>query len=424
MNKFLGYRCSLCGTEYGPVEVTYTCPKDGGNLDVVLDLDTLRTRFQPSDIASRSDASLWRYLPLLPVGEFSGDATPLHAAGGTPVFALRRIGEGLGVRQLWLKDESRNPTGSFKDRASAVVVARAREIQADVIVTASTGNAGAALAGMAAAVGQKAIVLAPRTAPPAKVAQLLVFGATVVLVDGTYDDAFDLTLKAAQEFGWYCRNTGFNPFTAEGKKTAAFEIWEWWETAHKEWHEEIGEAADHAPLTVFVSVGDGNIISGIHKGFKDLLQLGWIPRVPRLIGVQAAGSAAVSNAFLAGTEAISPVVAKTLADSISVDLPRDGVRAVRAATETGGAYVTVTDDEILRAVAALGLSGIFAEPAGAAAYAGFLRALADGLVQREDPMLVLNTGSGLKDTNAAMRAVGQAPVIEPTLTALKDVLKQ
>jgi threonine synthase len=424
MNKFLGYRCSLCGTEYGPVEVTYTCPKDGGNLDVVLDLEALRTRFQPSDIASRSDASLWRYLPLLPVAEFSGDATPLHVAGGTPVFALRRIAEGLGVRQLWLKDESRNPTGSFKDRASAIVVARAREIQADVIVTASTGNAGAALAGMAAAVGQKAIVLAPRTAPPAKVAQLLVFGATVVLVDGTYDDAFDLTLKAAQEFGWYCRNTGFNPFTAEGKKTAAFEIWEWWETAHKEWHHEMGEAADHAPLTVFVSVGDGNIISGIHKGFKDLLQLGWIPRLPRLIGVQAAGSAAVANAFLARTEEIKSVVAKTLADSISVDLPRDGVRAVRAATETGGAYVTVTDDEILRAVADLGLSGIFAEPAGAAAYAGFLRALANGVVHRDDPVLVLNTGSGLKDTSAAMRAVGEAPVIEPTLTALKDALQQ
>jgi len=424
MSKFLGYRCSICGTEYGPAELSYTCPKDGGNLDVVLDLDMLRTKFQPSDIASRSDPSLWRYLPLLPVAELSGGATPLHAAGGTPVYALRRIGDGLGVKRLWLKDESRNPTGSFKDRASAVVVARAREIQADVIVTASTGNAGAALAGMAAAVGQKAIVLAPKTAPPAKVAQLLVFGATVLLVDGSYDDAFDLTLKAAQEFGWYCRNTGFNPFTAEGKKTAAFEIWEWWETAHKEWHQQIGEAADHAPLTIFISVGDGNIISGIHKGFKDLLGLGWIQQVPRLVGVQASGSAAIANAFHSRTEEIKSVKASTLADSISVDMPRDGLRAVRAATETGGSYVTVSDDEILRAVADLGLSGIFAEPAGAAAYAGFLRALADGSVHREDPVLILNTGSGLKDTKAAMLAVGQAPIIEPTLTALKDALNK
>lgn len=424
MNKFLGYRCSICATEYGPTDSLYTCPKDGGNLDVVLDLETLRTKFQPSDIASRADPSLWRYLPLLPVAEIPGQATPLHTAGGTPVYSMRRMGDDLGTKQLWLKDESRNPTGSFKDRASAVVVARAREIEAKVVVTASTGNAGAALAGMAAAVGQKAVVLAPRTAPPAKVAQLLVFGATVVLVDGTYDDAFDLTLKAAQEFGWYCRNTGFNPFTAEGKKTAAFEIWEWWEKAHKEWHQQIGEAADHAPLTVFVSVGDGNIISGIHKGFKDLQALGWIQHVPRLIGVQAAGSAAIANAYASRSEDIKPVTAKTLADSISVDLPRDGLRAVRAATETGGAYVTVSDDEILRAVAELGLSGVFAEPAGAAAYAGLRRALADGVVRREDPVLVLNTGSGLKDTSAAMRAVGQAPVIEPTLPALKEALNK
>jgi threonine synthase len=423
MDKFLGYRCSLCGTEYGPIEVTYTCPKDGGNLDVVLDYKSLGTKFQPSDIESRADPSLWRYLPLLPVAEVPGSMSPLHAAGGTPVFSLRRIDPGSGLQSVWLKDESRNPTASFKDRASALVVARAREIGAEVVITASTGNAGAALAGMAAAIGQRAVVLAPRTAPPAKVAQLLVFGATVVLVDGSYDDAFDLTLKASQEFGWYCRNTGYNPFTAEGKKTAALEIWEWWRTTHAEWHQGIGEHAEHAPLTVFVSVGDGNIISGIHKGFKDLLQLGWMRQIPRLIGVQAAGSAAISNAFQAGTETITPVSAKTLADSISVDLPRDGVRAVRAAKETGGTYIVVSDEDILRAVADLGLLGIFAEPAGATAYAGLLKASADGIVQPGDPILVLNTGSGLKDVNSAMRAVGQAPVIEPTLKALKGILR-
>lgn len=424
MNKFLGYRCSLCGTEYGPAEATYTCPKDAGNLDVVLDFESLRTKFQPTDIESRSDPSLWRYLPLLPVAEVPGSMTPLHAAGGTPVFSLPRTPQSTGPANVWLKDESRNPTASFKDRASALVVARAREIAAEVVITASTGNAGAALAGMAAAIGQRAVVLAPKTAPPAKVAQLLIFGATVVLVDGTYDDAFELTLTAAQEFGWYCRNTGYNPFTAEGKKTAALEIWEWWRTTHAEWHQGIGENAEHAPLTVFVSVGDGNIISGIHKGFKDLQQLGWMSRIPRLIGVQAAGSAAIANAFQAGTEVITPVAANTLADSISVDLPRDGVRAVRAARETGGTYVVVSDEDILRAVAALGLLGVFAEPAGAAAYAGFLKAAADGVVQPDDPILILNTGSGLKDVHSAMRAVGQAPVIEPTLKALKGILRK
>jgi len=275
---------------------------------------------------------------------------------------------------------------------------------------------------MSAAVGKKAIIFAPKSAPPAKVAQLLVFGAKVILVDGTYDDAFDLTVKAANEFGWYCRNTGYNPFTAEGKKTAAFEIWEWWESTHQKWHEQVGMDLDHAPLTVFVSVGDGNIISGIHKGFKDLYQLGWLPRIPRIIGVQADGSAAISNAFHADTETITPISANTIADSISVDLPRDGVRAVRAAKETGGMYVNVSDEEILKAIAELGKIGVFAEPAGATAYAGLVKAAASGIVGSEDPILVLNTGSGLKDVRAAMQAVQPAPIIEPTLEAVKKLL--
>jgi threonine synthase len=411
MSKFSGYRCSLCKTEYQPGQVNYTCPQDGGNLDVILDYAGIREKYEPEDITSRADPSLWRYAPLLPVHEVKGEGTPLHAAGWTPVFKLDTLAAKLGLGQLWLKDESRNPTASFKDRASAIVVARAREIKAEVVVTASTGNAGAALAGMAAAVGQKAVIFAPKSAPPAKVAQLLVFGAKVLLVDGTYDDAFDLTVKAANEFGWYCRNTGYNPFTAEGKKTAAFEIWEFME-------ETIGDA----PYTVFVSVGDGNIISGLHKGFKDLMELGWIEQMPRIIGVQAEGSAAVANAFHAGTEEIIPVSAKTLADSISVDLPRDGVRAVRAARDTGGTYITVSDKEILSAIGELGKVGVFAEPAGATSYAGLVKAAASGLVAGTDPILVLNTGSGLKDVKAAMRSVSEAPIIKPKLEAIKKFL--
>jgi len=414
MDKFIGYRCSLCNAEYLPGQVTYTCPKDGGNLDVVLDYDTLRQKFQPEDLTCRCEDSLWRYLPLLPVPDPGGEGTPIRAAGWTPVFSLSRLADKLGLRHLWLKDESRNPTASFKDRASAVVVARAREIGAEVVVTASTGNAGAALAGMSAAIGQKAVIFAPKTAPPAKVAQLLVYGARVLLVDGSYDDAFDLTIKAAQEFGWYCRNTGYNPFTAEGKKTAAFEIWEWTTISKFEFR--------NSKLNVFVSVGDGNIISGIHKGFKDLLALGWMEKMPRIIGVQAEGSAAIANAFHAGTEKITPVSAKTIADSISVDLPRDGVRAIRAARQTGGTYITVSDHDILAAIAELGKVGVFAEPAGATSYAGLVRAVAQGLIGPEEPILVLNTGSGLKDVRAAMQAVVEAPVIEPTLEAVKRLL--
>jgi threonine synthase len=422
MNKFTGYRCSLCGTEYLPGQVTYTCPKDGGNLDIILDYDYIKKKFHPEDVTSRTESSLWRYLPLLPVNEPDGDSTPLHAAGWTPVFALTRLAEKLGLKHLWLKDESRNPTASFKDRASAIVVTRARELKSEIVVTASTGNAGAALAGMSAAVGQKAVIFAPKSAPQAKVAQLLIFGAKVILVDGTYDEAFDLTVKASNEFGWYCRNTGYNPFTLEGKKTAAFEIWEWWMEAHRDWHKQDGPLDNHSPLTIFVSVGDGNIISGIHKGFKDLLALGWIPNLPRIIGVQAEGSAAIANAFHANTEIITPVSATTIADSISVDLPRDGVRAVRAAKETGGTYVTVSDAEIIKAIAELGKMGVFAEPAGATAYAGLVKATGSGVVGSDDPILVLNTGSGLKDVRAAMQAVQPAPIIEPTLDAVKKIL--
>ncbi len=412
MKLFLGYRCSLCKTEYEPDQVTYTCPKDGGNLDVLLDIPAIRQKYQPGDLTSRADFSLWRYLPLLPVEDPGGEGTPLRTAGWTPVYTPAALAGPLGLERLWIKDEGRNPTASFKDRASAVVVARARQIHAEVVVTASTGNAGAALAGMSAAIGQRSVIFAPKTAPPAKVAQLLVYGAQVILVDGNYDSAFDLTIQASQEFGWYCRNTGYNPFTVEGKKTAAFEIWE----------QVLLKNSFDRPLCVFVSVGDGNIISGIHKGFKDLAELGWLPVMPRLFGIQSEGSAAVANAFAAGSEQIIPVSATTLADSISVDLPRDGVRAVRAATQTSGAYLTVPDADILTAIAELGRAGIFAEPAGSTAYAGLKKALRTGLIQPTDPVLVINTGNGLKDTRAALQAVTAAPIIEPNMEALRKHL--
>ncbi len=410
MTKFIGYRCSICDTEYGPNDVTYTCPADGGNLDVVLDYDGLKKK-SVDDLILKGDASLWRYLPLLPVSEPGGKMTPFRAAGWTPMFSPQVLKDELGLQNIWIKDESRNPTASFKDRASTVVVARAREIGAEIVVTASTGNAGAALAGMSAAVGHQSVIFAPKTAPPAKIAQLLIYGSKVLLVDGNYDAAFDLSVEAAQAFGWYCRNTGYNPFTAEGKKTAAFEIWE-----------QLLIADPGKQLNIFVSVGDGNIISGIHKGFKDLLALGLIEKTPRIFGIQSDESAAIANAFNAGNEDVQPVAATTRADSISVDLPRDGLRALRAATQTGGAYITVPDTEIIAAIADLGKVGIFAEPAGSTSYAGLKKALNDDLIKSDDLVVVVNTGSGLKDVNAAMQSAGEAPIIKPTLEAVKELL--
>ncbi len=414
MKSFVGFQCSICGKEFVTDRAMYTCPEDGGNLNVVLDYEFIQQHYQVDDITNRTDYSLWRYLPLLPVEDPGSEGTPLRTVGWTPLYTLPGIKEQYGLKSFWLKDDGKNPTASFKDRASAVLIARARQIGAEVIVTASTGNAGAALAGMAAAVGQKAVIFAPKTAPPAKVAQLLIYGAQVILVDGSYDDAFDLTIQASNEFGWYCRNTGYNPFTAEGKKTAAFEIWE---------QILLGLEPGDVPLNIFVSVGDGNIISGIHKGFKDLQELGWLHKMPRLFGIQSTGSAAVANAFRDKTETITPVSAHTIADSISVDLPRDGVRAVRAATQTNGAYLTVTDEVIIAAIAELGKVGVFAEPAGATAFAGMKQALQQGLINGDDNILVLNTGNGLKDVRAALMAVKEAPIISPTMDALKALLQ-
>ena len=412
-HKFLHYSCSLCRAKYSSEDVIYTCPKDGGNLDIILDYEAIKNRTKQVSFLDHPEASMWRYLNLLPIDDPGAYGTPLRRAGWTPIYKPPRLGKALGLKYLWLKDESPNPTGSFKDRASALVVSRAAQIGAEVIVTASTGNAGAALAGMAAAVGAQAVIFVPRTAPPGKIAQLLVYGAKVIMVDGTYDQAFDLSIDATQEFGWYNRSTGFNPFTAEGKKTAAFEIWEQlilrWREAERR-------------LTIFIPVGDGNIISGIHKGFKDLQALGWISTMPRLMGVQSIGSAAVALTYQHGDEKINPVHADTIADSISVDLPRDGVRAVCAVRETDGAYLVVSDAEILKAIAELGKAGIFAEPAAATAYAGLVKAVEKRQVDPDDFILVLSTGNGLKDVDAAMQSVSVAPIIDPTLESLRKVL--
>ncbi len=411
MGSFTGYQCSICGKQYQPGEVTYTCPDDNGILDVLLDYQDLENK-TTDELILKDENSLWRYFPLIPVENLIGEGTTLRSAGWTPTYSPPQLKRNLGVKQLWVKDESSNPTASFKDRASAVLVARAKEIGAEVIVTASTGNAGAALAGMAAGVEQESVIFAPKTAPQAKIAQLLIYGARVILVDDNYDAAYQLSLEATEEFGWYNRNTGYNPFTAEGKKTAAYEIWE----------QVLLTNQLDKPLCVFVSVGDGNIISGIHKGFKDLYRIGQIKHMPRIFGCQSTGSAAIYNAYKSGKEEIKPVSATTMADSISVNLPSDGLRALRAATQTDGAYVAVEDEKILKAIADLGEVGIFSEPAGATSLAGLKLALADGLVKEDDPILVLNTGSGLKDVKAAMQAAGEAPVIKPVLDEVKKLL--
>jgi threonine synthase len=321
------------------------------------------------------------------------------------------MAEALGVRQVWVKDDGQNPTASLKDRASAMVIAHAMEQNIDIVTTASTGNAAAALAGVAASVGMKTIIFVPAAAPEAKVAQLLVYGATVLLVEDSYGVAFDLCLKMSELEDWYCRNTGVNPFTTEGKKTAAFEIAE--------------QLSWDVPDVVVVSVGDGSIIGGFYKGFYDLHQLGWIERIPRLIGVQAIGSSPLVEAWKNGIDArdIQPVDAHSIADSIVAGLPRDRVKAMRAATETDGAFVSVADDAIVNAIPRFArLTGVFAEPAAAASFAGAQRAVQLGLIHKEDRVAIICTGNGLKDISRAHESVGAGLRVQPTIEAVKKTL--
>lgn len=411
MDHVVGLRCVICGKVYQPDEVEYVCPDHGneGILDVLYDYELIAGRTSKNDLGG--EFSMWRYRPLLPM-EPGVEVPPLRV-GWTPMYELEALAGAIGVGRLWVKDGGREPTASFKDRASALAVVKAQERGADVVTTASTGNAAAALSGISASVGMRNVIFVPKSAPEAKIAQLLVYGSTVFTVQGTYDDAFELCLDAAAEYGWYNRNTAYNPYMSEGKKTAAYEIAE-----QLDWD---------VPDVVFVSVGDGCIIGGLHKGFEDLLALGWTDRVPRLIGVQAEGSNFLAEAWERGEDVLTkaPIDAHTVADSISAGLPRDRVKAMAAVVETDGAYVTVTDEEILGAIPAMArASGVFGEPAGATAFAGFRKALDLGLVESHDRVVVLNTGSGLKDVASAVKAagmVGSTPhEIPPTMAALRE----
>lgn len=408
-------KCLICGKMHRADDIDYVCPDHGddGVLDVQYDYDYIKRQISRDSLLQTKDFSIWRYKPLLPV--HPDTTVPALTVGWTPMYRTPHLEEMLDLDHVWVKDDGRQPTASFKDRASAVAIAKALEKGAAVITTASTGNAAAALSGLCASLQLPNVIFVPQTAPQAKIAQLLVFGSRVILVKGTYDDAFELCLQAAKAYGWYNRNTGYNPYMSEGKKTAAFEICE-----QLNWN---------PPDRIFVSVGDGCIIGGLHKGLKDLMAMGWIDTMPKLMGIQAVGSSYLYEAWKNDEDVLkkSPVNAHTVADSISAGLPRDRIKALAAVKETDGAFVTIEDEEILAAIPDLARgAGVFAEPAGAAAYAGLVKAAAQGLVSRHERIVVLNTGNGLKDVASAMEAVklaGNEPfTVVPDFEALQGVV--
>src|SRR5947207_8702354 len=330
------------------------------------------------------DSTFLRYRALLPVS-YSLIGIPALAIGGTPLYSVKRLRSHLGMRNLWLKDDSRNTSASLKDRASIIAVILA---EGKTVACASTGNAASSLAVQAASVGLPCYIFVPQNAPRAKIVQLLMCGATVFAVQGSYDDAFDLCIEACNAFGWYNRNTGYNPYLVEGKKTVGLEI-----------AEQLGW---QVPDTVLVPTGDGCIISGVYRGFEDLYHLGMIDRLPRLIAIQSEGSPAIVRA-LEGDGIVRPYPANTIADGISVGMPRNGAMAVRHIRQSGGFAITVSDEEILSAEKELAMrTGIFAEPSGAASYAGLLRLLADGKLAKNGRIVLLITGSGLKNIDAVV----------------------
>lgn len=407
-------KCVIGGCTYPINQVTYTCPVHGelGTLDILYDYESLKHSLDRNELSSSRDMTCWRYKSLLPFSPES-PVPPLNV-GWTPLYDSSRLAKTIGVRKVWVKDDSANPTGSLKDRASTVVLARALEQGISVVSTASTGNAAAALAGLGASVPEIDIVIfVPATAPEAKIAQLLVYGATVMLVEGTYDEAFDLCMQVCEAEGWYSRNTGVNPFTTEGKKTVALEIAE-----QLKWN---------VPDVVVVSVGDGSIISGTHKGFADLSRLGWIDKIPRLIGVQAEGSSVLAQAWANNLSAEQMVAgdANTIADSISSGFPRDRAKALRAVRETNGAYVTVSDVEIVSAIPQFAqLTGVFAEPAAVATLAGAQRAVESGVIHADESVCLIITGNGLKDVKRAQESVAQGFRVQPDIDSVRAVLAQ
>ena len=401
-----GLRCEICEGSYGHSNL-YTCPKcgDEGILNVEYDYDGIASAFSRHPLQDRNQ-SIWRYGELLPV---SADLErPNLLVGWTPVYDTPRLAEAIGIKKLFLKDDGRNPTNSFKDRASSVGVLKAIEFGFGEIACASTGNAASSLAGLAAATGLKSYIFVPERAPEPKVTQLLIFGATVLRVAGTYEQAFDLCKAACEKHGWYNRNSGTNPFLVEGKKTAGLEIAE--------------QRSGSLPDWVVVSVGDGCTIGGIGKGLQEMKRLGFIDRVPRLLGVQAEGAKPIVDAFFSEKDLV-PSETNTLADSIAVGTPRNWRRALKQVRLSGGEMIAVGDDEILEAMRITArLGAVFGEPAGVTGVAGLKKAIEKGIIKKSESVLCVITGNGLKDIQSARQAAGNAIEVKPTLADLTKVL--
>ena len=400
-------RCFKCGKEYDAVPTVEDC-ECGGILDIIYDYEAIKPKLTKDILKNRSEPTMWRYREVLPIEDATVN-TPLRV-GCTPLYNAPRLAEMLGIRQLYIKDDGLNPTASLKDRASAMAVAKALEARNETIACSSTGNAASSLAGNAAAAGLKTYIFVPSRAPKGKLAQLMIFGANVVSVQGSYEDTFRLSAEAIKKWGWYNRNAAVNPFLSEGKKTVALEI-----------GEQLGW---NCPDYVALSVGDGCTIGGVWKGFKDLYALNLIDRLPKLIAVQAEGCCPINRAIQTNTP-WEPMAENTYADSIAVGVPRNPDKALGAIRESGGIAVSVTDEEIMEAQRLLGRTcGVFGEPAGVTGTAGIKKACEEGLIPPDATVVSIVTGNGLKDVDSAIKAAGAPMSVTPDMDALLEAFRQ
>ena len=395
MKNVLHAQCVLCGRTYDAAPNLTNCAC-GGILDIVYDYDSIKSSLSKADLAARQEYTIWRYRELLPVE--AGTELPPLRVGWSPLYQADRLAGQLGIQRLYIKDDGINPTASLKDRASAMAVAKAREAGAEVIACSSTGNAASSLAGNAAAAGLKTYIFVPSRAPTGKVAQLMAFGATVISVQGSYEDTFELSKAAISRWGWYNRNAAINPYLSEGKKTVGLEIME-----QLHWV---------VPDYIAISVGDGCTIAGLWKGLKDLYAIGFIDRLPRLISAQAEGCCPLNRAIETG-EAWRPMEENTLADSIAVGVPRNADKALLAIRESNGLTVNVSDQEIMDAQKLLGRTcGVFGEPAGVTGTAGLKKLCEQGKIPASATAVSVVTGNGLKDVANAIASCGE-PVSIP-----------
>ena len=410
MNKYIkGYRCTVCGKFFKPDEAELTCPICGekGILDVEYDYDALKKVLTKEYFQNNRDYSMWRYAPLMGIEE--DHIHEMLRIGWTPLVKSYNLSKELGLKELYIKDDGLNPSGSSKDRASGVAVLKAIEAGAKVISCSSTGNAASSCACHAAHMGLPAVIFVPKRAPIGKLTQISLYGATLVVVDGDYKAAFKLSKEAINKYGWYNRNAAINPYMIEGKKTVSLEIAEQLSFKPTDW--------------VVVSVGDGCTVGGVYKGFYELHQLGLIEKVPRILGVQSEGC----EPFVTASREHRPLQEceeNTIADSIAVGIPRNPLKALRAIENSKGAWISVPDSEIIEAMSQLGRTeGIFGEPAAVASLAGLKKALKEGVIKKDESVTFIVTGNGLKDPNNAQKAISKPELMEPNINKLDIYLK-